>query len=455
MSTGLTPTRQAALSVLRDVRVRRAWAHDLLHATFSTISLDERDRAFAVRLVHGVVSAEGTLDEVLDRHIRHASKTHPLVRDALRLATYELLFMSTPSRVAVHQGVEAVRSVAPRASGLANAVLRRVAAEADAFPWGDPHTDTDALARATAHPRWLVELLIRDLGRQSATAMLMADNEPAPLFVAHNPFAGPFDALLASLEADGASPVVEGPAGCVRTRAPAAAVRSAALAEGRCVVSDGAAQYCAALAAPGPSKRTVELAAGRGVKTVVMQAESMRQGGPGEIISADTHPFKITVLERRMRELAVPSVTAVVADTTDVRSVELLGGPHSADVVMVDAPCSGLGTLRRHPERRWRLRPDSIETLAVVGEAMLLTASYLVRPAGFVVYSTCTVTERENGRVVEAFLASSAGSRFRAAPLSVPPPPDWTGFVSAEGWFRSLPAPDGPDGHFAAVIKAV
>lgn len=435
--------------------MRDAWAHDLLHATVSLMSLDERDRAFVARLVHGVVASEGTLDEIIDRHLRHASKTHPLVRDALRLGVYELLFMRTPPRVAVHQGVEAVRSVVPRAAGLANAILRRVADDTDVFPWGDPDTDTGALARATAHPVWMVELLVEDLGRQAATAMLSADNEPAPLYLAHNPFKGSFAALLASLESEGASPVIDGPEGCVRSHVAAAAVRSMALAEGRCVVSDAAAQYCASLAAPGPSRRVVELAAGRGVKTVVIQAASERQGSAGEIVCVDVHPFKIAVLERRMRDLAVPSVTAIVADTTDAGCVDLLGGPYSADVVMVDAPCSGLGTLRRHPERRWRLRPDTIETLAAVGEAMLLTASHLVRPGGFVVYSTCTVTERENGRVVEAFLASQVGSRFRTAPLNTPPPPDWGRFVSPEGWFRSLPAPDGPDGHFAAVLEAV
>jgi 16S rRNA (cytosine967-C5)-methyltransferase len=448
----LTPSRAAALRVVREARTRAGWGHELLGPALTAFGLSERDAAFTTRLAYGVLASEGTLDDVLDRYIDRPSRVHPLVRDALRVAAYELLFMRTPHRVAVHQGVESVRSVERRAAGLANAVLRRVADDASTFPWGDPDTDDEALARMTMHPVWLVRTLKEDLGPELARTMLEANNEPAPLFLAHNPFAASFSDLVASLEHEGVAPHPCQPEGCIRAASPSAAVRSSALEEGSCVVADAAAQFVASLAAPGPDRVGVELAAGRGTKTLLMQAGSVRAGGPAQIVSADVHDYKIALLKERLDTLHVPGVRGVAADTTDPGSVDALGGPSSADVVLIDAPCSGIGTLRRHPEKRWRLDPASIDELAVLGEGMLGTAARLVRPGGFVVYSTCTVTDRENRAVVEGFLAGPAGKGFRTASVAASVPAGWDRFVTREGWFRSVPEPDGPDGHFAAVL---
>lgn len=448
----LTPARAVALRVVTEARTRGAWGHELLGRALGDSGLEARDAAFATRLAYGVLACEGTLDDALDRHLDRPSRVHPLVRDALRLAVYEILFMSTADRVAVHQGVEAVRSVEQRAAGLANAVLRRVAEDAEAFPWGDPDTDPTALARLTSHPEWIARLLAEDLGLATARTMLDADNEPAPLYLAHNPFLGGFEQLISALEREAAEPEPSVPAGCIIAGAPSAAVKSESLRSGTCVVADAAAQFVAALAAPPPGGRGVELAAGRGTKTLLMQAAAVRAGGPAEILSADVHAFKIALLEERLATLMVPGVRGIIADTTDPESVDDLGGPYSADTVLVDAPCSGLGTLRRHPEKRWRLDESSIEALAHLGEHMLTTAARLVRPGGFVVYSTCTVTDRENRRVIEGFLAGSAGSEFRVVSVASSVPPGWERFVTREGWFQSVPEPGGPDGHFAAVL---
>jgi 16S rRNA (cytosine967-C5)-methyltransferase len=448
----LTPARAVALRVVIEARTREAWGHELLARALAEAGLDERNAAFATRLAYGVLASEGTIDAALDRHLDRPSRVHPLVRDALRLAAYEILFMSTTDRVAVHQGVEAVRSVEQRAVGLANAVLRRVAEDAGAFPWGDPDTEPAALARLTSHPEWLVRLLPAELGPAIARTMLEADNEPAPLYLAHNPFLGGFDELISVLEREDVEPVPSVPEGCIIAGSPSAAVRSDSLRRGSCVVADAAAQFVAALAAPPPGGRGVELAAGRGTKTLLMQAAAVRAGGPAEMLSADVHAFKVGLLKERLARLMVPGVHGIVADTTDPESVAELGGPSSADVVLVDAPCSGLGTLRRHPEKRWRLAESSVETLAHLGEHMLTTASRVVRPGGFVVYSTCTVTDRENRGVIEGFLAGPAGNGFSVVPVASSVPPGWERFVTSEGWFRSVPEAGGPDGHFAAVL---
>ncbi len=449
----LSASRAAALRILTEIRRRDAWSHDAIARMLPGLGLEERDSAHATRLVYGVLSCEGTLDDALDRYIDRPGRTHPKVRDALRVAAYELLFGGSVHAVAVDQGVEAVRAVHSRAASLANAVLRRLASDAPSFPWGDPDTDLDALSRLTAHPSWLARLLVNELGRPVARSMMEANNEPAPLFLAHNPFRGSMEDLVDELDRERVEARPFGPAGCLHAGRSAAAVRSRALREGRCIVTDAAAQFVATLAAPGPRGRAVELAAGRGTKTLVMQAASLLTGGVGEILSADLHEFKTALLARRMSDLGVPGVTVRTTDTTDPAVVDTLGGPGSADVVLVDAPCSGLGTLRRHPEKRWRLNPASIEQTAVIGEAMLLNAARLVRRGGFVVYSTCTVTKRENQQVVEEFLAGEGGRGFATASVANALPEGWEPSVTEQGWFRSLPAPGGPDGHFAAVLK--
>jgi len=446
------PARSFARRVVTDVRERSAYAHDVLDAALKRSELTSEDRALATRLAYGAIQCEGTLDEAIDRHVT-SGRVEPRVRDALRISAYELLFLHTPPRAAVHQGVELVRELRPQASGLANAVLRRLAEEADAFPWGDPETDDAALARLYAHPRWIADLWIAQLGRDRAAAVMSADNEPPPLFVAENPFAGDPRATLASLEHDGAE-LRECPLpGCHRLANPAAAVGSDALRDGGVVASDAAAQLVVALAGAQPGWRMLEVGSGRGTKTLLTQAAAVKAGGPADIDAVDLHEFKARLLRQRLDSFRVPGVTALVGDATNLAEVE--GMPPGAvfDAVLVDAPCSGLGTLRRHPDQRWRTTPQDLESLARLGERLLAEGSRSVRPGGVVVYSTCTINENENAGVVRAFLESEQGSEFRTDDLTADVPREWRRFLTDEGFFQSLPERDGPDGHFAVRLR--
>ncbi len=444
--------RRVARTVLGEVRTRGAWGSALLRTAIDTAGLDARDAALATRLVYGTISAEGTLDEALDRHLSRPRRVHPLVRDIMRMAAYELLFARTPAHAVVHDAVAAVRAAHPSSAGMANAVLRRVSEDVVSFPWGDPETDRDALARASAHPRWIVDLLFEDLGPARARDMLDAAREPAPLYVAVNPFLATLEAIVDEIAALGVEVVEYGPPGCLHVSPSAPVLRSDVVSRGACIVSDAAAQLVATLAAPPPGGTAVDIAAGRGSKTVLMQSAALRAGGTAAITASDIHPFKVEIVRERLDLLRVPDVTGVVADATCEEAVEVIGGEGSADSVLVDAPCSNLGTLRRHPEKRWRLAPEEIESLASLGERMLRVASRLVRPGGFVVYSTCTVTRRENSDVVEAFLASDAGAEYSTAPVHGRVPEGWEHWVTSEGWLQTHPVPGGPDGHFAAVL---
>jgi 16S rRNA (cytosine967-C5)-methyltransferase len=441
----VAPARKAALAVLKRVRERSAFGPETLDAVLRAGGLDNRDTALATRLAYGALQTIGTLDEAIDRACDRPASLEDGVRDALRLATYELLFMRTPPRAAVHEGVDAVRSVRAAAAGLGNAVLRRIAAEADSFPWGDPATDDAALARATGHPEWMVTRWIEELGRERATSALYADLEPAPLYLWSNPFSASIVECVDSLRDDGADPE-QGPLPrCVKAGDAQAAVRGSAVARGIALVTDAAAQV-APLACAVAGGVVIDVAAGRGTKTAQIQAACVAAGAASEVIALDLHEFKTRVLTRRMHDLHVPGVSAVVGDATELSGVSGLPGFGSADAVLLDAPCSGLGSAAR------RVTPQDIDRLAELQGRMLEQSALLVRVGGRVVYSTCTVGRRENEDVVTRFLGLSGGAfeTVGIAPIVGDP---FSASVTEQGWFRSIPEPEGPDGHFVAVLE--
>ena len=444
--------RRTARSALTRVREREAYGHEVLSAALRATSLEPQDAAFATRLVYGVLQTAGTLDEAIARHLG-TRRIEPRVRDALRIATYELLFQRTEQRAAVHQGVELVREVRPQAAGLANAILRRLAEDAETFPWGDPETDDAALARLYGHPLWLAERWIAELGRRAAATTMAADNEPAPLFLAVNPFGGSRDGALNMLRNDGADPQECPPPGCIVAREPGAAVRGKALADGRVVAVDAAAQLVAALVKAAPGQTIVEIGAGRGTKTLLMQGHAVSAGGPANLTAVDVHEFKTRLLEERLSILGVAGVTTLTADATALDGVAGAPAPGTADAVLVDAPCSGLGTLRRHPEKRWRVSADDIASLSDLGSRLLTATARLVRTGGFVVYSTCTLANAENADVIDAFLASEGGRAFVPDSLGGEIPEQWRRWLDDRGRFRSLPEPGGPDGHFVVRLR--
>jgi 16S rRNA (cytosine967-C5)-methyltransferase len=447
----VAPARRAALTVLRRVRERGAFGPEALDAVLRAGGLSAQDTALATRLTYGTLQTLGILDEALDSLLTHPNAVEPEVRDALRLAAYEILFARTPARAAVNEGVEAVKAVRTQAAGMANAVLRRLAALSPSFPWGDPEADDEALARATAHPRWIVDLWMRELGRERAAEALRADLEPAPLYLWHVPFKGSVVEALDTLVTDGAQPVMDAPAGCIRAQNAQAAVRGRAVGEGRVLVTDAAAQLAALACGAHPGGVVVDIAAGRGTKTVQLQALAVAAGEQAAVYALDLHRFKMDVASRRMRDLGVPGVTTVVGDATDVSAIEGLPAAGTADAVLLDAPCTGLGALRRRPEKRWRVAAEDGARLAVLQASMLAQAASLVSVGGRVVYSTCTVDRTENQDVVSAFLEQADGA-FETADISGAVPDAWVKDIGAEGWFQSVQSPGGPDGHFVAAL---
>lgn len=492
--TRATPARLAALSVLAAAKRRDAYVRDLLGSSDAVRALSSRDAAFARRLALGATACEGCLDEALDRWLAKPGKVSPRVRAALRLAAFELIYLGTPPEAAVSQGVELVRSQARAAAGMANAVLRRVADGRVAFLAAEDVESADrplaSRARAAGLPTWLAREIEVSLGDDAARALYASELEPAPLAVCLNPRATrPVPGLATSpspsgtsgaavripgqttpfgreSEPAGSAPVhisgrnaVSGqesepsatgvppegaslPDGCAAVSDMPALIASGALERGDAVASDANAQ-AVALSAVRPGC-CLEIGAGRGTKTFVMAAAAARAGLRREHVALDLYEGKCRQnMERLRRAGLADGVAAVAGDATDLDAAladldAAAGEPRLFDAVFVDAPCSGTGTMRRHPEIPWRLDPADIapEGLPALQSRMLRQASARVRPGGLLVYATCSVLSRENGAVVDGFLSSPEGAAFTEVSRT-----------------QTTPEPGAFDGHFHAVLE--
>lgn len=445
-----TPARKAAVEALRKLRERSAFAQSVIDSTVDTASLSPEDKAFATRLVLGVVSTRGVLSELVDRCLRSPSDVEDDVRDALLLSAYEMVYLRKAPHAAVDQGVELVRSVAPRAGGLANAVLRKVAAARERFPFGDPSRDLAAYARLHGFPHWLAERLVADLGPTAAHGLMVASNEPAPVFVAVNALRMADDEACAVLRAAKGDPQrveVRGVVvpGCYRLSSGTVLLDGRVrrlLRSGALLVSDAAAQAVAArvVAASAPEGSFLEVGAGRGTKTILLQSGFARRCGAQaeRFVAVDSHGFKTELLRERAEAYGVSVAEAFTGDATDLGA---LVGDRRFDAVFVDAPCSGLGTLRRHVDIRWRLAEPLIAEHAALGARLLRSAAAQVAPGGLLAYATCTVTPEENAGVVEGFLASADGQGF--SPIE----------QDGERFFATQLVPGGCDAHFLALLR--
>ncbi len=410
--TRATAARRAALALVGERRRRGARVRELMRASERLSSLDPRDRALATRLAMGCVAAEGALDRVIDAHLRAGARLEPRVRDALRVSSFEILYLATRPDVCVSQGVELVRGVAPRAAGLANAVLRRVASEdapalaAARARLGSDDVTVDDLALVGGMPAWLAERGLASLGSARAAAWAADALEPVGAWVAANRARRTTDEARALLDDAGCSPEAGPLPGSLLLGAPAALAPSGLVEAVDVLPCDLAAQRVALDAAPAPGARVLEIGSGRGTKTVLLEGAACAAGGPCEIVAVEADARRSERAARRMEAAGVAEhVRCVAADARTLTS-ELLG---TFDLVFVDAPCSGSGTLARHPEIAWSLEPSAPAELARLQGEILAAAAPLVAPGGRLVYATCSVFAEEDEGVVRALLGGPAG----------------------------------------------
>ncbi len=404
----LAPARRAALRLFSECRRREARARDLLREAPAMAELDPRDRALATRLVLGTIAARGEVDRVVTSHLRARSALEPLVRDALRIAAFEILYLDTPTQVAVSQGVELVRCASRRAAGLGNAVLRRVADEdapaleaARARVGAGDFTAAD-LQRIGGLPEWLAERAMADLGPEVAAAYAAGALEPACASVAANTAKHGFDECRALLAEAGCEPEPGPVAGSFILGRPSALAPSGLVGSCDVLPCDLAAQDVVASLGVRAGERVLEVGQGRGTKSVLMAAAGAR------LTSVEVDAKKCALAAARMEAAGVDGRVECVCD--DGRELARVDGAFG--LVFVDAPCSGAGTLSRHPEIAWSLKEDDLAGLAELQLQILRRAATCVADGGRLAYSTCSIIRQEDEDVVDAFLASPEGARF-------------------------------------------
>ena len=429
----LSPARRAAVLIGRAVRERNAYASEVAHALLSKTKLSPADRAFALKLSLGVTATMGTLDEVINKSLRNPDDITPEVRDAMRISVYEMIYLDKQDHAAVDQGVELVRSVAPKAAGLANAVLRKIAKSAEAFPYGNPEINNQALARQYAFPLWLAKRLIGELGREEAIQFMKISNMDAPIFLSNNacaPEGFSWDALCE----DGTVTPHETLDGCYLLNEGSAITGhplSDGLRNGSVLVSDEAAQSVVDFVIDEKQPESfLEIGCGRGTKTVLLQSQAQRKYGQQmKLTSVDNYQFKVDIVKKRAAASGIQLEDAVVADATHL---DKTFDGQLFDAVFIDAPCSGMGTLRRHPEIRWRRSQKDVTMLADIGFAMLHEAAKHVNVDGELTYATCTILREENEDVINRFMKTKVGEAFKVVKT-----------------MRTQLTEGGPDAHFA------
>ena len=431
--------RRAAVEVLARVE-GGAFADVLVGERITRGALDPREAALFTRLVYGTEAWRGRLDWTLSGLARRPLEdVAPAVRAALRLGLFQLLLLD---RVPAHAAVDTTVTIVKQAAGagaaaFANAVLRGFLRGGErALPDADAERDLH-LAVRWSHPEWLVRLWRDELGDARAAALLAANAEPAPTVVRVDPALAPRDEVMARLAARGvAAHATAYAAHGLVVDAPVTALgRESGLA-----LQGEASQLVVDVLDPRPDERVLDLCAAPGGKTGAI-AERVR---PARVVAADRSRPGV----RRIATLPAAREGRVLALVADA-SAPPLGT--TFDAVLVDAPCSGLGTLRAHPEIRWRRTPEDLERLAARQEAILARAADLVRPGGRLVYATCTVARAENERVVERFLASRDDFRLGDARPHLPEPARV--LAGDDGMLRTSPEVGGLDGFFAARLE--
>lgn len=438
----LSPGRAAACAIGKTVRERDAFTAEITPSVLATFEgISPEDAAFATKIARGVTATIGTLDEFIDRNLKSPDDIGVEVRDALRVSAYELLFLGKNDYAAVDQGVELVRSIAPAASGLANAVLRKMATSAKKFPYGNPDLSLQVLARSQAFPLWLAKRLMNEMGLKQATAFMRASNADAPVYIAVNAIKAKDEDIVEIFDQAGSlMKESETVAGCYLVE-DARVLRKpevrALFENGSVCVSDESAQAIAALACPKEDVEAfLEIGAGRGTKTILLQSNAVRTFGRTiPMVSVDDHAFKGDLLEKRAAAYGINSVRPL---TMDARKLSEKLPEASFDAVFVDAPCTGVGTLRRHPEIRWRLTAAQISDMSSVEYDILAEGAKMVKPGGTLTYATCTVFAEENENVVERFRKTKFGESFEV-----------------EETLSTTLSVSGPDAHYAVRLRRV
>ena len=437
-TSSVSPARLAAFEILRRVE-EGAYSSILLAAREPKLA--QPDRALCHDLVMGVLRRQLWLDRLIEHYSsRRTGDLDLAVLIILRLGLYQLRFLSRiPASAAVNEAVNLVNFARKRsAGGLVNAVLRRATREPDVDPVSTIEDAIERVAVATSHPPWLIKRWIDQFGRDHAEALARANNEPAPIAfrIVNN----------RAVEAEVIERLGNGGAKLLRSNIARRAWRvtgagnllSELVTQGQIYVQDEASQLVAEVLDAKPGQWVLDLCAAPGSKTT--QIGNMANDS-AVVIASDLHEHRLKTVAASAKLQGLQAIHCLALD--GLQSLPFMEGPFER--VLVDAPCSGTGTLRRNPEIRWRISADDIHDLSERQKQLLLNASQAVKPGGRLVYSTCSVETEENENVRQTFIENSKG--FRPIVLTLDPS------LLIPGAARTWPHRDGTDGFFICAFQ--
>ena len=444
----IAPAREAAYEALRAVSAGNA---DLPHALARARARlpDERDRALTAEIVTGTLRWQAAFDHIIAAFSqRPVTRLDPEVLDILRSGIFQLLHLDrVPAAAVVSDAVNMTRKAGKKSAGpLVNALLRRVSRERDHVPVpprpddpGDRAAALDYLAISLSHPRWLAARWLDRYGFAATEAWLRLNNQPAPLTIRANRLHAGSASLAESLSAHGVrvEPGRFAPDAWVVQKGNPLLTP---LAEtGLFVVQDEASQLVACLVSAHAGERVLDACASPGGKTTAIAGA---MGDEGLIVATDVRGRRVDLLARTVRLSGTRSIRIVQADASALPLTA------SFDWVLLDVPCSGLGTIRRDPDVRWRRTEADLPRLAAAQGQMLRETARVLRPGGRIVYSTCSSEPEENEDVVAAFVAESGFRPVRT--LDLPPPVQ--SLINPAGHLRTFPFRDGLEAFFGAVL---
>ena len=408
--------RITALRVLVSCRSNGAWADAALKAQISRDGLSGPDAALCSRIVYGVMQHQMLLDFYIGAYCsQKPDHLQPPLLEILRIGAYQILFLDKiPDSAAVNTSVELAKlSKRGQASGLVNAVLRKISQNKESLPPIPDRNEIQRLSIQYSHPKWLTKRMVTLLGREEAERFLASNNEIAPLTVQVNPLKTTTESLTEELRQAGIEvhPHAWVP-DCLELSGTGDLTALPAFRDGKFLVQDPAARLVSLIANIRPGLKVLDVCAAPGGKSL---SAAFAMTGQGDILSCDLHENKLKRIQESADRLGADIITTRAADGRVFQPE----WEAAFDVVLVDAPCSGLGIIRKKPDTRYK-KADDLFTLPVIQSAILNNSARYVRPGGTLVYSTCTILPEENEQVAQAFLAEHTD--FTMSPIELPQP---------------------------------
>ncbi len=395
--------RSLALDILTEVEVEHAYSNLLLNQKLTQSRLSAADKGLVTELVYGTIQRLNTLDYILNRFVKKGLKSvQPWVRNVLRLSLYQIVYLERiPAHAAVNEAVQiAKRRGHAGISGMVNGVLRSILRSQDELlPSEWDGNAAQRIAIEYSHPEWLVEQWLHQYGEDTTAAICEANNQPPKVSVRVNRLRHSREGFLQQLQEAGIACEASAlsPDGIV-VKGAGNMAHSAWYEAGDCSIQDESSMLVGRAVAPEPGMKVLDACAAPGGKTTHI-AELMRDDG--EVWANDIHAHKEQLVRGQAERLGLGSIKPMIADAAKL-SAQFPA--ETFDRILLDAPCSGLGVIRRKPDLKWSKDDSEIESLASLQLALLQELAALVKPGGRLVYSTCTIDRRENELVAAAFL---------------------------------------------------